>query len=102
MPRSKTMAISLLLLLLSFTSWAQQTNSTAIPNLIRYSGTVRDSQGVALSSSAVGITFAIYKRQEEGAPIWLETQTVTTDVNGQYNVLLGSTGSTGSLVNLLA
>ena len=75
---------------------AQQVATTAVPNLIRYSGTLKDAQGAALSSStAVGVTFSIYKQQDGGAAVWMETQNVTPDANGQYNVILGSTTATG-------
>jgi hypothetical protein len=75
---------------------AQQTASTSVPNLVRYSGTLKDAQGAALSSTtAVGVTFSIYKQQDGGAAVWMETQNVTPDANGQYNVILGSTTATG-------
>ena len=47
------------------------------------------------SSTTVGVTFAIYKQQDGGAPVWMETQNVTPDANGQYSVVLGSTTATG-------
>ena len=75
---------------------AQQASTTAVPDLIRYSGTLKDAQGAALSSStAVGVTFAIYKQQDGGAAVWMETQNVTPDGNGQYSVVLGSTTAAG-------
>jgi len=75
---------------------AQQTATTSVPNLVRYSGTLKDAQGAALSSStAVGVTFSIYKQQDGGAAVWMETQNVMPDANGQYNVILGSTTATG-------
>jgi hypothetical protein len=75
---------------------AQQAATTAIPNLIRYSGTLKDAQGAAsVPSTTVGVTFAIYKQQDGGAPIWQETQNVTPDANGQYTTALGSTTATG-------
>jgi hypothetical protein len=75
---------------------AQQTATTSVPNLVRYSGTLKDAQGAALSSStAVGVTFSIYKQQDGGAAVWMETQNVTPDSNGQYSVILGSTTATG-------
>ena len=83
------------LLLVSVTS-AQQTATTAVPSLIRYSGTLKDAQGAVVSSStAVGVMFAIYKQEDGGAPVWQETQNVTPDANGQYSVVLGSTTATG-------
>ncbi|MGA7318041.1 MAG: hypothetical protein WBX22_29205, partial [Silvibacterium sp.] len=82
------------LLLVSIGS-AQQTPTTAVPNLIRYGGTLKDTQGTVLSSATIGVTFAIYEQQEGGAPIWTETQNVTADASGNYSVLLGSTTATG-------
>lgn len=75
---------------------AQQTPTTSVPNLIRYSASLKDGQGAALpANTAVGVTFAIYNQQDGGAPIWQETQNVTPDANGQYTVLLGTTTSSG-------
>jgi hypothetical protein len=74
---------------------AQQAATSAVPNLIRYGAALKDAQGVALGSTTVGVTFSIYKQQDGGAPVWMETQNVTTDAGGNYNVLLGSTTATG-------
>jgi hypothetical protein len=41
------------------------------------------------------VTFALYAEQSGGAPLWLETQTVTADDKGSYSVLLGSMRSDG-------
>ncbi len=71
---------------------AQQASTTSVPNLIRYSGALKDASP---ASTAVGVTFAIYKQREGGAPIWMETQNVTLGRDGQYSVLLGSTTATG-------
>jgi hypothetical protein len=93
---STTLAIAISTMLLISVSSAQQTATTSVPNLIRYSGTFKDAQGAALSSStAVGVTFSIYKQQDGGGAVWMETQNVTPDSNGQYNVILGSTTATG-------
>jgi hypothetical protein len=43
----------------------------------------------------VGITFALYKDQEGGAPLWLEMQNVKANSKGAYTVLLGSTKADG-------
>jgi hypothetical protein len=75
--------------------FAQQAAVTTIPNLICYGGTLKDAQGAPLSSTTAGVTFAIYKQQEGGAPVWMETQNVPTDVGGNYSVLLGNTTATG-------
>jgi hypothetical protein len=73
------------------TIFAQQPAASSIPNLIRYNGTL----ATPVSSATVGITFAIYKQQDGGASIWMESQNVTADANGQYTILLGSTTASG-------
>ena len=91
-------AVSIALFTLAFIVYgsAQQAATTTVPNLIRYSGTLKDSQGAAsVPATTVGVTFAIYKQQDGGAPIWQETQNVTPDINGQYTVLLGTTTAAG-------
>jgi hypothetical protein len=93
---STTIVLALASLLFVSICSAQQASTTAVPNLIRYGGTLKDAQGAALSSStAVGVTFSIYKQQDGGAPVWMETQNVTPDASGQYSVVLGSTTATG-------
>src|SRR5712691_11320464 len=66
----------------------------AVPRLIKFAGTLRDAQGKPLSNT-VGVTFAVYKEQEGGAALWLETQNVPLDEQGHYSVLLGATKSDG-------
>lgn len=66
----------------------------AVPNLIRYSGTLRSPDGSPLSR-ITGVTFAIYKDEQDGAPLWIETQNVTPDDRGEYSVLLGKERSGG-------
>ena len=92
---STSIVLALSTLLFASICSAQQTATTSVPNLIRYSGTLKDAENVAISSTAVGVTFAIYKQQEGGAPIWQETQNVTPGKDGQYDVLLGSTTAAG-------
>ncbi len=89
---STSLAIAVLFLVSA--GLAQQAPTTSVPNLIRYGGKLKDAQGAPVSSTT-GVTFAIYKQQEGGAPVWMETQNVTPDASGQYSVLLGSTTATG-------
>jgi hypothetical protein len=82
-------SISLLLSTLLFVSIcsAQQRPTTAVPNLIRYGGTLKDAVGTpagAPVAAPLGVTFSIYKQQDGGAPVWMETQNVAPDASGQY------------------
>src|SRR5712692_10092193 len=73
----------------------------AVPRLIKFAGTLKDAQGKPLSNT-LGVTFASYKEQEGGAPLWLETQNVQLDEQGHYTVLLGATKSEGLPLELFS
>ena len=65
-----------------------------VPRLIQFSGTLKT--GAAPTAGTVtGITFALYKDEEGGAPLWLETQNIQLDSAGRYKVMLGSTLAEG-------
>jgi len=69
-------------------SSAGQNAASTVPRLVKFNGTVKDKHGQP-QSGVVGITFALYKDQSAGAPLWLETQTVQADSSGRYTVFLG-------------
>ena len=77
-----------------------QSNSTpgssagSIPHLVKFGGTVKDEAGHP-KNGIVGITFALYRDQQGGVPLWLEIQNVQTDSRGNYTALLGSTSPEG-------
>src|SRR6266446_3681052 len=65
-----------------------------VPRLVKFTGTFKDELGKA-RTGVVGVTFAIYKEQEGGSALWLETQNAELDEQGRYTVLLGSTKNEG-------
>jgi len=69
-------------------------SASALPRMVRFSGTANDVNGARLSGT-VGITFSLYLEQSGGTPLWLETQNVQADANGRYSVLLGATKPEG-------
>jgi hypothetical protein len=77
---------------------AQQSGSnmanTVVPPLVNFSGTLTDLNGKPLTG-VVGVTFYLYKDQEGGAALWMETQNVQPNKVGRYTVTLGSTSSYG-------
>src|SRR5215471_10758166 len=86
-----------LLLLATTAALAQSVGNTAfplVPRLVKFSGSMRDEAGHPKPGIA-GVTFALYKEQTGGVPLWLETQNVTGDNKGNYTVLLGSTKPEG-------
>ena len=75
--------------------------SAVVPRLVNFSGKATDVQGKPVSGIA-GITFSIYKDQEGGAPLWMETQNVTADSKGNYTVQLGGSKSEGLPLDLFS
>ena len=71
------------------------------PRLIQFSGVLKDQSGQPLGG-VQGVTFALYKEQQDGAALWLETQNVTADEQGRYTALLGSTQAEGLPLELFS
>src|SRR5580704_16188602 len=92
------MLSTLMVLLSSLLNQAQQSVATAasgiVPPLIQLSDVATDLNGKPLTG-VVGVTFYLYKDQQGGSPLWIETQNVQPDKTGHYTVLLGSTTSQG-------
>jgi hypothetical protein len=84
---------------------AQQLPASAtvanVPRLVSFSGTLADAEGKP-SPGITGVTFAIYKDQEGGAALWLETQNVLPDDTGRYTVQLGATRPAGLPLDLFS
>jgi trimeric autotransporter adhesin len=97
--------LSLAVLLPYTSSFAQQgagnSSPAVVPQLVSFSGLALDAQGKPISGIA-GITFSIYSEQYNGAPLWMETQNVIADSQGNYNVQLGATKPQGLPLDLFA
>jgi hypothetical protein len=77
------------------------TATPAVPGFINYSGALKDINGKPLTG-ITGVTFQLYKAEQGGSPIWIETQNITPDKNGKYTVTLGSTKLDASLSDSFA
>jgi hypothetical protein len=64
-------------------------DSAPVPSIIRFSGTLHKATREPLTGT-VGVTFLIYKDEQNGTPLWIETQNVVADAQGHYSVILGS------------
>jgi hypothetical protein len=97
--------LSTMLLLCSLFSEAQQnvttTTDAIVPPLVNFSGAITDVNGKPITA-IVGVTFSLYNEQQDGAPLWLETQNVKPNSTGHYTVMLGSTKSQGIPANIFA
>ncbi len=60
-----------------------------VPHLISYQGRLTNSSGVPLTGTH-NITFRIYDAPSGGTLLWSETQSVTLNSDGLYDVMLGS------------
>lgn len=98
----RAVARFLLLVFFVFPVFGQQSqNLSSVPHLVRFAGVLKDSGGQPLKGT-IGLTFALYRDQEGGAPLWLETQNVAVDAAGHYNSSLGATKAEGLPVALFA
>jgi hypothetical protein len=68
--------------------------SASVPRLVNYSGVLIDAEGRPLNR-ITGVTFLLYKEQNGGAPLWMETQNVVPGQNGHYVATLGITKPEG-------
>ncbi len=73
---------------------ASSTDLSAVPPLVNFTSTLSDINGKPIVG-VTGVTFLLYKDQQGGSPLWMETQTVTTDESGHYSVTLGAASAAG-------
>jgi hypothetical protein len=75
-------------------SSAASASSAVVSMLIEFAGTLldRDSRPMA---GPFGVTFSLYAEQSSGATLWMETQNVHPDANGNYAVFLGAASKSG-------
>jgi len=53
-------------------------------------------------NGVVALTLALYRDQQGGNPLWVETQNVEVDAQGNYTVLMGATQSQGMPASVFA
>lgn len=102
---SRVVAVVCCLILTSFAqenaplaSVSSSPASSTVPGLINYSGVLKDVNGKPIIG-ITGATFSLYKDEQGGAPVWVETQNIVPDKNGRYTVTLGITKPEGSLAD---
>jgi trimeric autotransporter adhesin len=78
---------------------AMSAASAVVPRLVNFSGKAVDAQGKPVNGIA-GVTFAIYKDQDGGSPLWMETQNIRPDAKGNYSAQLGATKGEGIPLDL--
>jgi hypothetical protein len=74
----------------------QQANAQA-PQRMSYQSVLRNSSNVLLAETLVGIKISVLQGGAAGTPVYVETQTATTNANGLLSLQIGAgTASTGS------
>jgi hypothetical protein len=59
------------------------------PQKISYQAVVRNSSGVLMANQAIGMKISILHGAETGTPVYVETQTKTTNANGLVTLEIG-------------
>lgn len=94
-------SISLLTAVRANARQAADAAGVPIPQIVSFSGTLWDFDGKP-ASGVVGITFVLYREEQGGRPLWLETQNVTLDDAGRFSVKLGASTPEGLPAELFA
>jgi hypothetical protein len=100
--RTSILSLALALPLLFTPGEAQQSSPTpaaasaptVIPALVPFSGIATAADGKPLAGN-VSMTLLIYKDEQGGEPLWVESQTIAADTTGHYKVQLGATNPNG-------
>ena len=95
-----TLCLSLICCVLRVSA-QQPAASGIVPPIVKFGGVLTDVNSRPLTGT-VGVTFSLYKDQEGGAPLWMETQNVQPDKAGHYSITLGSATSHGLPVGTFA
>ena len=74
---------------------------TAVPALVPYSGFALSEDGKSLEPKSQ-ISFLIFKDEEGGEALWMETQSVQVDPTGHYKVQLGAANPQGLPMELFS
>jgi hypothetical protein len=74
---------------------------TAVPALVPFSGVALGLDGKPLQPQAQ-VNFLIFRDEQGGDALWMETQSVPVDPDGQYKVQLGAASSDGLPLDLFS
>ena len=80
----KQIITSLLTLFITVSLFAQA------PNNLSYQAVIRNSSNALVTSSPVGMQISILQGSASGTPVYVETQTTTTNSNGLASIAIGS------------
>jgi hypothetical protein len=76
-----------------------QSSSTSAPTLLPIKGELRAADGRPRTDTVL-LVLALYDRQDDSAPRWIEQQAVKPDADGRYTVQFGATREEGLPMDL--
>jgi len=82
----RNLLISILIIIVLFSANNVLAQENFVPTMINYQGFLTDPNGTALNSPQ-DITFRLYEAASGGLPLWTETHSSVTVVNGMFNIL---------------
>ena len=92
----RTLCVTCLAFTLSFTSAiAAQSTTGVAPLIIPLTGDLKTSAGEPRMGTVL-LVISLYAEKDDAAPLWVEHQTVTLEVNGRYGLQFGITQAEGS------
>ncbi len=82
-------ATTLFLLVLAKSSFAQQQQQTSVPHAFKYQAVARNANGDAIANQNIAFRISIVQGSENGATVYQEIQTTTTNQFGLANLSIG-------------
>ena len=83
----KGLLLTILAMAVGMAVWAQA------PQTMTYQAVVRDATGRLVCNGNVGVQLSILQGSENGTAVYTDRQTVTTNANGLFTVILGSSSN---------
>lgn len=80
----KIILLSLIFVVSAIKMYAQ------VPQMLNYQGVARNASGQALVNQAIGLRLTVLDAATSGNELYKETQTVTTNAFGLYNLMIGN------------
>ena len=92
---------TLLWLFWATVAYSQQPQPTAVPKLVRFSGSFRPAMGLP-AQAMESVTLSVYADNVGGDALWHEIQNAVVDADGHYSILMGATQNEGMPLDLFA
>ena len=89
----KSFLLFVMAMVAALSAWSQ------VPQTLTYQAVVRDAEGMLMCNSNVGVQISILQGFANGTAVYSDRQTVTTNANGLFTMLIGSEENSLSGIN---